>query len=160
MAKTGVMHSIISSIGNPQIDSRIILTTSDKVLRKWSATRTVRMRWDIIIAIELVGEAETDLGFRQSVAICAATAEVLGWSFLNRQHLRNSLHPFLYPLMKWRAVPSFAVSALVVTAGAINPRLTNSLSNGNGPILYYNGSGPVPPYGLLSPIPEPLPPLR
>jgi sphingomyelin phosphodiesterase len=63
--------------------------------------------------------------------------------------------------MKWRALSSFAVSALVVgTASALNPQLTNSLSNGNGPILYYNGSGPVPPYGLLSPIPEPLPPLR
>ena len=43
---------------------------------------------------------------------------------------------------------------------AFNPQLTNTVSNGNGPTLFYNGSGPVPPYGLLSPIPQPLPPLR
>ena len=66
--------------------------------------------------------------------------------------------------MGWRTVSLVAVSTLaqvvLSTTSVFNPNLTNSISNGNGPILYYNGSGPVPPYGLLSPIPEPLPPLR
>jgi hypothetical protein len=46
------------------------------------------------------------------------------------------------------------VSGVNSTPEALNPGLTNSIPNGNGPILYYNGSGPVPPYDELSPFPE------
>ena len=87
-----------------------------------------------------------------------------GISPLKAQEVDDSV---LKPLMGWRSVSSVALWALVqvvvsqgVLPPALNPQLTNSVSNGNGPILYYNGSGPVPPVGLLSPIPQPLPPLR
>ena len=31
------------------------------------------------------------------------------------------------------------------TSAALNPKLTNTIGDKGGPILYYNGSGPVPP---------------
>lgn len=55
---------------------------------------------------------------------------------------------------------SLTVAQISSTPQALNPELTNSTSNGNGPVLYYNGSGPVPSYDEMSPIPDPLPALR
>lgn len=43
-----------------------------------------------------------------------------------------------------------------VNPAAFNPQLSNTIPNGDGPVLYYNGSGPVPPYDSISPNPQPL----
>jgi len=52
------------------------------------------------------------------------------------------------------------VGATSSTPQALNPKLTNTIGDNGGPILYYNGSGPVPPYNMTSPPPAPLPALN
>lgn len=42
---------------------------------------------------------------------------------------------------------------------ALNPQLTNIINN-DSLTLYYNGSGPVPDYHELSPVPDPISPLK
>lgn len=52
------------------------------------------------------------------------------------------------------------VGAIVSTPQALDPNLTNIISDNGGPKFYYNGSGPVPPYNATSPPPAPLPALN
>ncbi|KAK7700183.1 hypothetical protein SLS57_012181 [Botryosphaeria dothidea] len=70
-------------------------------------------------------------------------------------------------MLYWRLVCLFATGFIREAQGsqiessheALNPQLNNTITNLDGPTLFYNGSGNVPAYNETSPPPHPLPVL-